>query len=485
MKAPRAIAFLAAVLVQASVMSQDVFSLQFQGPEDLRAKEGVVVPASYGVLLVAHSGFQPGAQAWSFGVTSSASTVTGATTEGTAADLVENGGLRRGGFEKTETIDPGRNGGRSGAVSAVVLSFMDGVRLTSMFTRIATFDVDFPIPAGSGLATITFDGSLRGSGLPVKLAVTQEGETKVPRVQSRVVRLTAVPPNPDCCAAPLNLGFSTRLLRGMPPFEGVEGTGPLCHGGDEVIDHAVAGGPQKVFVNIVTDLDAKSGGVEAWSLSIAVDGGGDMLSATTAGTAADREENGGLFFGGFNKTQLVDPARNGGRDGAISACVLSFALGTTLPLRGTESVLALEVSGPEGATSLLSAAHPLRGALPIPTVLTVRGASRLTCNLEEASLRIRHVLSRSFIRGDANGDLRLDIADPVWTLSALYLDGPPAVCADAADSNDDGLVDASDVVGVIEYLFKAGGPPSSPFPECGADVTEDDLGCLGSSPACQ
>ena len=473
-----------ATLACAPAAAQDVFSLQFQGPEYLAGEEGMVVRGSFSVTLT-QFGAGSGAQAWSFGATSSASTVVGATTAGTRADVVENGGLRQDGFEKTETIDPARNDGRSGAVSAVVLSFAERVRLVSSQSVIASIDVDFPLSLGSGSATLSFEEGLRGSGLPVKLAVTQEGNTKVPILLSRAVELLGAPPGSGCCAMPFNIGFSTRVLRGMPPFEGLEGVGPTCHAGDGVIDHAVPGGPRKVYLNVVSDLDGKSGGVAGWAFSVTIEGGGDMLSATTSGTAADRKENGGLFFQGFNKTHVIDPFKNDGLKGAVTGCVLSLTEDVSLPLRGTESVLALEVSGPEGATSLLSAGrHLLSGGQPVRSQLTVGEKSRFPCNVKEARLRIRHLPSQPFIRGDGNGDLGLDIADPVWLVASIYHDGPPAPCPDAADSNDDGLVDASDVVYLIEYLFRAGDAPSSPFPDCGLDVTEDDVDCLGGAPVC-
>ncbi len=53
-----------------------------------------------------------------------------------------------------------------------------------------------------------------------------------------------------------------------------------------------------------------------------------------------------------------------------------------------------------------------------------------------------------FIRGNANGDAKLDLADPIFT---LY------------------------------YLFLGGNPPLPPFPGCGEDL--DDLDCR-RFPAC-
>ena len=50
-------------------------------------------------------------------------------------------------------------------------------------------------------------------------------------------------------------------------------------------------------------------------------------------------------------------------------------------------------------------------------------------------------------------------------------------CEDAADANDDGGVNATDAVFTLDYLFKAGPPPASPFPRAGSDRTDDGLGC--------
>jgi hypothetical protein len=54
--------------------------------------------------------------------------------------------------------------------------------------------------------------------------------------------------------------------------------------------------------------------------------------------------------------------------------------------------------------------------------------------------------SRLFIRGDANGDGALDIADPVATLGFLFLGDAVPGCLEAANTNDDGEVDISDAV---------------------------------------
>ena len=51
--------------------------------------------------------------------------------------------------------------------------------------------------------------------------------------------------------------------------------------------------------------------------------------------------------------------------------------------------------------------------------------------------------------------------------------------AAAGDIDDDGLIQLSDVVSLLSYLFSEGAAPAAPFPDCGADPTTD-LDCLNS-----
>lgn len=79
-----------------------------------------------------------------------------------------------------------------------------------------------------------------------------------------------------------------------------------------------------------------------------------------------------------------------------------------------------------------------------------------------------------FIRGDANVDATLSLADPVVVLEGLFNQGQLA-CADAADSNDDGAIDISDAVELLSHLFAGGATPlPMPFPDAGEDPTDGD-----------
>jgi hypothetical protein len=287
----------------------------------------------------------------------------------------------------------------------------------------------------------------------------------------------------DCCVAKVNLGFSTELMRGAPPFEGIEGLGPECDASGGIIEHVVPGGPQRLYMNVISSI-GDPGGVQGWVVVVALTGAGDFVSATTAGTAADGKESGGLYTDGFNRTEVLHPGLVAEGKGAMTAVVLSLTTGTTLPLQSTESVLALEVSGPDEGTSELKLTNRVRGGQPIINIVTLDGASVNACNQNTVAIRIRHIASRSFLRGNANADARLDIGDPVWILNDLFHDGRPSPCGDAADSNDDGRLDISDAVHLIRYLFLTGAAPPLPFPECGLDLTEDEIDCVGESEAC-
>ena len=63
-----------------------------------------------------------------------------------------------------------------------------------------------------------------------------------------------------------------------------------------------------------------------------------------------------------------------------------------------------------------------------------------------------------FIRGDGNGDLSVNIADPIANLDYQFNLGP-VLCFDAYDVNDDGVIDISDPIYNLSYQFTFGPAP--------------------------
>jgi len=64
-----------------------------------------------------------------------------------------------------------------------------------------------------------------------------------------------------------------------------------------------------------------------------------------------------------------------------------------------------------------------------------------------------------FKAGDANGDTLVTISDVVYLVNYLFKGGPPPNPLEAGDANCDGLVNVADVIYLINYLFKGGPPP--------------------------
>jgi hypothetical protein len=83
-----------------------------------------------------------------------------------------------------------------------------------------------------------------------------------------------------------------------------------------------------------------------------------------------------------------------------------------------------------------------------------------------------------FIRADANGDQKLNLADPVYVLQWLFFGGSVPACLDSADSNDDGSINLADPIFSLSYQFRGGPSPLPPFPNAGVDLTPDVLDCL-------
>jgi hypothetical protein len=85
--------------------------------------------------------------------------------------------------------------------------------------------------------------------------------------------------------------------------------------------------------------------------------------------------------------------------------------------------------------------------------------------------------SMRFLRGEANGDGRIDLSDALFALFFLFAGGPPPPCADAMDANDDGVLDLADPIAVLDFLFLDGAQPPMPNGSPGSDPTPDLLDC--------
>jgi hypothetical protein len=119
----------------------------------------------------------------------------------------------------------------------------------------------------------------------------------------------------------------------------------------------------------------------------------------------------------------------------------------------------------------------LRGGIwPVGVYLVTYSATDANNNdATETSFTITVICPALFIRGDANGNGTINIGDPYWLLLYLFNgsgSGPSQLsCKDAADANDDEMINVSDAVFLYSALMGGGAAPSAPWPNCGEDPT--------------
>lgn len=100
--------------------------------------------------------------------------------------------------------------------------------------------------------------------------------------------------------------------------------------------------------------------------------------------------------------------------------------------------------------------------------------------LEAASCRTESF----FRRGDVDGNGRLEVTDPVVSLSYQFLGTFDPDCFDALDFDDSGRIDVTDPISNLQHQFLGTAPPAAPGKEvCGPDPTGDELDCV-SQEAC-
>jgi hypothetical protein len=65
-----------------------------------------------------------------------------------------------------------------------------------------------------------------------------------------------------------------------------------------------------------------------------------------------------------------------------------------------------------------------------------------------------------YMAGDANADGVLDLSDAIYLLNYLFKNGDLPTPLEAGDGSCDGIVNISDAIYVLNYLFKGGNPPA-------------------------
>ncbi len=95
-------------------------------------------------------------------------------------------------------------------------------------------------------------------------------------------------------------------------------------------------------------------------------------------------------------------------------------------------------------------------------------------------------LPTTFLRGDCNDDGSVDISDATCALGWFFAGGAEPGCLAAVNTNGDVKLDIADPVFLLNFLFGGGPIITGPFPDCGPGTLPADalLGCV-IPPDCQ
>jgi hypothetical protein len=251
--------------------------------------------------------------------------------------------------------------------------------------------------------------------------------------------------------------------------------------------------PLDLEVTIVTDT--KTGLVQGWSYGVLSD---DALltvnSVTIEGTEAEPS-----LTGGFNATSNEDietcdvvpdcPNRTEG-GGWLSAIVLNFITLVELPIKRNPIAIAqysLSQMPAPSTTIEISSNLAKKKSPPTEVNVTVNGESKRWTTAVDGLIKGEIDDGTPFLRGDIGmgkpgedhpADEIYNITDAVRILRTLYVDTELVFdCASAADVNDDGSLNETDAVYLMNYMYIGGPQPPAPFGAIGTDPTPDDLEC--------
>ena len=84
-----------------------------------------------------------------------------------------------------------------------------------------------------------------------------------------------------------------------------------------------------------------------------------------------------------------------------------------------------------------------------------------------------------FVRGDADDNGIINLTDAIFNLNYLFIGGAEPTCQDSADADNNGSLQLTDGVFILMFLFNGGAPPPDPGAECGVDPADpaDAMAC--------
>ena len=118
------------------------------------------------------------------------------------------------------------------------------------------------------------------------------------------------------------------------------------------------------------------------------------------------------------------------------------------------------------------------GLPPVSAVIVQNNGAGYSPSRTNGEINVAGNPVSAFIRGNANNDANIDLADAVTILEFLFSSGATPSCLSALDANDDDAVNVADAVQVLDFLFSGGAPlPPPGNGTCAIDPTPGSTTC--------
>jgi len=420
-----------------------------------------------------------GVQGWSYGLSHDGGSFTIAPTDCVDAGLDylcgtdAQAALVNPFFNVTTAVGAAQNS-PEGLISAVVLSFIAPATLTAgQANSLAklSYNID-NVPADTSVIRLV-DDVLSNNGPTVALNITVAGEAKLP---TTLTHGTVSPPGPDPVEDCAN---------------GVDddGDGAVdCDDADcvdaancEVVPAGAYG------FSFGADADGQTvinmtNAAPALAFQLGVSVGEDSVSFSgDLGAAAGREVE-LLITDNLGNSHDRDNGLTLGADAGAPGEINGILRGSAIAGFEGGDFLAFDIApaigGPGFFVGYVSDLDDDANQIPA----TADGASNqiLVVSAEAPPPPVE-----DFYRGDADGNGRINVADAVLIIQIVVGNlGARYNCPDALDANDDGNNNLADAIPVLVWVFQNGANLPAPFGACGADLTDDELGCEQSSAFC-
>ncbi|MEM7231609.1 MAG: hypothetical protein AAF517_05525, partial [Planctomycetota bacterium] len=343
-----------------------------------------------------------------------------------------------------------------GLISAIVLSFLTETELP-VGSRSAILNVSYTVnanPGADGTALEFVGGEIGPKGSPpTDINFTVDGASRLPAtVIDGVIKVAGPPPPPECDAPDWAFYFGAVVDGELE----IDGSSPAPIVARNATD-AFAFQMGVSYVDGVHSFSSELGADPERLIELIItDGDGNSQSPATPNTLRSPAATGiarGAAISGFDPGDFFAVDLEPGVGGP------GFTVGYVSDLDGDENKIPATVdNGAEcGSNEILIVSFSDDPPPP----------------------------SNNFIRGDADGNERLNVTDAVLIIN-VTLGNLPArfACDDALDANDDGSANISDAIPVLMFMFQRGADLPAPHGVCGQDTTADDLPCTEDSPAC-